>query len=69
MDFVIVNLKIDFPTGGCMKEKGRKIAGALIILAGIVELVIGINEEVVSTILMGLCFCIIGSLYFYEKRK
>ena len=52
-----------------MKEKGRKIAGVLIILAGIVELSIGINEEVVSTILMGLCFCIIGSLYFCEKRK
>ena len=52
-----------------MKEKGRKIAGVLIILAGIVELSIGINEEVVSTILMGPCFCIIGSLYFCEKRK
>ena len=52
-----------------MKEKGRKIAGVLIVLAGILELVVGISEGTFSTILMGFCFCIIGSLYVFEKRK
>lgn len=52
-----------------MKDKGRKIAGVLITLAGILELVVGISEGTFSTILMGLCFCIIGSLYVFEKRK
>lgn len=52
-----------------MKEKGRKIAGVLIALAGILELVIGINEGAFSTILMGICFCIIGGLFLLEKRK
>ncbi len=50
-----------------MKEKGRKIAGVLITLAGILELVIGIGDRTFSTILIGLCFCIIGSLYVFEK--
>ena len=52
-----------------MKEKGRKIAGILITLAGILELVVGISEGTFSTVLIGLCFCLIGSLYFLEKRK
>lgn len=52
-----------------MKEMGRKIAGVLIVLAGILELVVGIGEGTFSTILMGICFCIIGGLYFFEKRK
>ncbi len=52
-----------------MKEKGKKIAGVLIALAGILELVVGITEGTFSTILMGFCFCIIGSLYLFEKRK
>ena len=52
-----------------MKEKGRKIAGVLIILAGILELVVGISEGTFSTILMGPCFCIIGSLYVFEKKE
>lgn len=52
-----------------MKEKGRKIAGILIALAGLLELVVGIADGTFSTILMGVCFCLIGSLYFFEKRK
>ena len=52
-----------------MKEKGRKMAGGLIALAGVLEIIVGIGEETFSTILMGICFCIIGCLYFFEKRK
>ena len=52
-----------------MKEKGRKIAGGLIALAGILELVVGISEGIFSTILLRICFCIIGSLYFLKKEN
>ena len=52
-----------------MKEKARNITGGLIILAGILELIVGISEKTFSTILMGICFCMIGCLYFFEKRK
>lgn len=52
-----------------MKEKGKKIVGVLIILCGILELVVGISERTFSTILIGLCFCIIGYLYFLEIQK
>lgn len=52
-----------------MKEKGRKIAGVLIALAGALELIVGIYEGTFSTILMGICFFIIGLLYFFEKSK
>lgn len=51
-----------------MKKIGRKIAGVLILSAGILELVIGISEGTSSTILMGVCFGIIGSLYIFEKQ-
>lgn len=51
-----------------MKKIGRKIAGVLILPAGILELVIGISEGTSSTILMGVCFCIIGSLYIFKKQ-
>ncbi len=52
-----------------MKEKGRKIAGILITAAGVLELIVGIFERTFSIMLMGICFCIIGCLYFFEKRK
>lgn len=52
-----------------MKYKSKKIVGILIILAGILELVVGISEGTVSMILIGLGFCMIGSLYFLKKRK
>lgn len=52
-----------------MKAKSKKIVGALITLAGILELVVGISEGTVSTMLIGLAFCMIGSLYFLKKRK
>ena len=52
-----------------MKEKFKKIAGILIALFGILELIIGINEKTFSTILIGICFCIIGYLYFLEIPK
>lgn len=52
-----------------MKAKGKKIAGICIMLAGILELIVGICEETVSTMLIGICFCIIGFLYFGERRK
>ena len=51
-----------------MKEKGRKIAGILIILMGILEVVVGIKEGQFSAIPIALGFCIIGSLYVLEKR-
>ena len=52
-----------------MKEKSRKIAGVIIVLVGILELVIGISEATFSIILIGICFCIIGGLYFFEKNR
>ena len=52
-----------------MKEKSRKIAGIMIALAGVLEFVVGISEGTFSTILMGICFCIIGSLYFLKKEN
>ena len=56
-----------------MKKNGRKIAGVIILLAGIAELVIGISKVTFSTILIGICFCIsfciIGCLYFFEKKN
>lgn len=52
-----------------MKFKSKKIVGILIILAGILELVVGISEGTVSAMLIGLGFCMIGSLYFMTKRK
>ena len=52
-----------------MKEKGKKVAGVLIILAGIAGLVAGIIEERFSSIPIGIGLIIIGSLYFYKKAK
>lgn len=52
-----------------MKEKGKTIAGILIVLAGVLELVVGIYEGTLSAILFGSCFCVIGCLYFFKKRK
>ncbi|MBP1566309.1 MAG: hypothetical protein J6A58_11195 [Oscillospiraceae bacterium] len=52
-----------------MKKNSRKIAGVIILLAGIAELVIGISKVTFSTILIGICFCIIGCLYFFEKKN
>lgn len=51
-----------------MTEKARKVVGAIIAAAGVVELVMAINEGVLSSILMGVCFCLIGGLYFLEKK-
>ena len=39
-----------------MKEKGRKMAGGLIALAGVLVLIMGIGEETFSTILMVFVF-------------
>lgn len=47
-----------------MKTKRKKIAGVLIIIVGIFELIVGIFQETVSIVLIGICFCIIGFLYF-----
>lgn len=47
----------------------KRVVGILIILAGILELVVGISERTVSTMLIGLAFGIIGSLYFWKKGK
>ena len=52
-----------------MKEKVKKIAGIFMLLAGILELILGIGEKAVSTILIGIAFCLIGSLYFCEKNN
>ena len=52
-----------------MTEKARKLVGALIAAAGIIELVMAIQEGALSTILMGVCFCLIGGLYFFEKKR
>ncbi len=51
-----------------MKEKGRKIAGLIIAASGALELIIGISEKMGSTIIVGICLCICGSLYLFEKR-
>lgn len=52
-----------------MTEKARRIVGAIIAVAGIVELVMAVQEGTLSTILMGVCFCLIGGLYFFEKKR
>lgn len=51
-----------------MKKNGRKLAGICIGCAGILELIIGIYEGTISTVVIGICFCIIGLLYFKENR-
>ena len=51
-----------------MREKVRKVAGVLIVLAGVLELFIGISEATFSTILIGISLCIIGCLYVFEKK-
>ncbi len=52
-----------------MKEKGRKIAGGIFAFEGVLELILGISERTFSAILIGICFCIMGCLYFFGKRK
>lgn len=52
-----------------MKERGKKTAGVLIILAGIVGLAAGIIEKRFPPILIGIGFIIMGSLYFCKKSK
>lgn len=51
----------------CMSKKSRKIVGVIIALAGVLELIVGVSRGTVSMILMGIGFCIIGSLYICEK--
>jgi uncharacterized membrane protein len=52
-----------------MKEKGKTIAGILIVLVGVLELVVGIYEGTLSAILFGSCFCVMGCLYFFKKEN
>lgn len=52
-----------------MKKHGKKFAGVCIACAGILELISGVYEGVISTVLIGIGFFIIGSLYFLENRK
>lgn len=52
-----------------MKEKVKKIGGSIIILAGLMHVVNGIEEGTFTRSLVGIGFVIMGSLYFFEKRK
>ena len=52
-----------------MKEKLKKIGGSIIILAGLMHVMNGIEERMYARSLVGIGFVIMGSLYFYEKRN
>ena len=45
------------------------IAGVLFILAGWVTLIDGIYSTKISNICIGICFVLIGCLYFMKKKK
>ena len=52
-----------------MAEKARKFVGILIAAAGVIELIMAIYEGTFSAILMGICFCLIGGMYFFDKNR
>ncbi len=52
-----------------MKEKGNKIAGAIIVSEGILAFIVGIGEGTFSMMLMGIGLCIVGCLYFLKKEN
>ena len=52
-----------------MKETLKKIGGAIIVLAGLMHVFSGIEDGTFVRSLIGIGFVIMGSLYFFEKRK
>lgn len=52
-----------------MKQKGNKIAGAIIVSEGILMLIVGIGEGTFSTMFVGIGLCIVGCLYFLKKEN
>lgn len=52
-----------------MKDKVKKIGGSIIILAGLMHVMNGIEEGTFARSLIGIGFLIMGCLYFYEKRN
>lgn len=52
-----------------MEGINKKIAGIFIIIAGVAELFVGINDGAIATILAGIAFCIIGKTYLPEKNR
>lgn len=51
------------------KENSKKIAGILIILAGIIILIANVMDKKTSMILTGICFMFIGALYLIPAKK
>lgn len=52
------------------KEKKQNISYILFILAGIFYILSALTEhKTILTYLTGLCFIIVGSLYFINKKK
>lgn len=52
-----------------MKGKGKKAAGVVNILAGIVGLLVGIIDGSFAPLSLGIGLIIIGSSFFYKKAK
>lgn len=52
-----------------MKNKGKKFAGALMCVAGVIMLISNAIEGNIGTAISGLCIMIAGCLYFVPDKQ